>query len=58
MPTSDDARGRADGGTGLGLASAQAIAEEHAGRITIEHAHIGARFVVVMPAQHGRVLAP
>jgi signal transduction histidine kinase len=49
---SDDARGRADGGTGLGLAIAQAIAEEHGGRITIEHANVGARFVVVMPAQH------
>jgi signal transduction histidine kinase len=55
---SDGARGRAEGGTGLGLAIAQAIAEDHAGRITIEDTTVGARFVVVMPAQHGRVLVP
>jgi signal transduction histidine kinase len=55
---SDGARGRAEGGTGLGLAIAQAIAEDHAGRITIEEASVGARLVVVMPAQHGRVLVP
>jgi signal transduction histidine kinase len=55
---SDDARGRAEGGTGLGLAIARAIAEEHAGRISIEDAPVGARFVVVLPAQPGRVLVP
>lgn len=54
---SDGGRGRAEGGTGLGLAIAQAIAEQHDGRITIEDAKAGARFVVVLPAQHGRVLA-
>jgi signal transduction histidine kinase len=55
---SDGARGRAEGGTGLGLAIAQAIAEEHAGRITIENALVGARFVVVLPTQHGQGLVP
>jgi signal transduction histidine kinase len=54
----DGARGRAEGGSGLGLAIAQAIAEQHDGRITIEDANTGARFVVLLPAQRGRVLVP
>ena len=54
----DEARSRSDGGTGLGLAIAQAIATQHDGRITIEDSEVGALFVVVLPAQPGRVLVP
>jgi len=54
---SDGARGRADGGNGLGLAIAQSIARQHDGRITIENGTVGARFVVRLPAQPGHVVA-
>jgi signal transduction histidine kinase len=47
----DDARSSADGGTGLGLASAREIAERHGGTLTLDTAHrTGARFVLRLPS--------
>jgi signal transduction histidine kinase len=46
----DDARARTDGGTGLGLAITREIVTAHHGRIWIEDANPGARFVVTIPA--------
>ncbi|MEO8697878.1 MAG: ATP-binding protein [Acidimicrobiales bacterium] len=46
----DDARARADGGTGLGLAITREIINAHNGRIWVEDAAPGARFVVTLPA--------
>jgi heavy metal sensor kinase len=46
----DPARGRETGGAGLGLSLAAAIATAHGGRVTLEEAPLGARFVVLLPA--------
>lgn len=46
----DDARARTDGGTGLGLAITREIITAHHGRIWIEDAAPGARFLVAIPA--------
>jgi heavy metal sensor kinase len=46
----DPARGRETGGAGLGLSLAAAIAAAHGGRVTVEGAPAGARFVVLLPA--------
>jgi signal transduction histidine kinase len=45
----DDARSRAHGGTGLGLAIAREIIDGHGGRLELEDAEPGARFVVLLP---------
>jgi signal transduction histidine kinase len=45
----DDARARTDGGTGLGLAITREIINAHNGRIWVEDASPGARFVVTLP---------
>jgi signal transduction histidine kinase len=46
----DDARTRADGGAGLGLAIARSIAEGHGGTLSIDAGHQpGARFIVEIP---------
>ncbi len=47
----DEARGRDDGGTGLGLPVVQAIARAHGGRVAaIDPLHDGATFEVRLPA--------
>lgn len=45
----DDARTRTSGGTGLGLAIVKEVVTRHGGRVRIEDAHPGARFVVELP---------
>lgn len=45
----DDARSRAQGGAGLGLAIVAAIAEAHGGRCTVESRRRGTRFVLHLP---------
>jgi len=46
----DEARARADGGAGLGLAIADAIATRHGGRLTVTEAPTGgARFTLALP---------
>ncbi|HEU4973994.1 MAG TPA: HAMP domain-containing sensor histidine kinase [Baekduia sp.] len=48
----DSARGRDQGGAGLGLAIVRAIAEAHGGEVWIERSPVGgARFVVELPAE-------
>jgi signal transduction histidine kinase len=48
----DDARGRDDGGTGLGLPVVQAITHAHGGRVAvIDPLHGGATFEVRLPAR-------
>jgi signal transduction histidine kinase len=47
----DEGRSRDRGGTGLGLAIARQIIESHGGAITVENSEIGARLVVVLPAE-------
>ncbi|MFO7629828.1 MAG: two-component system sensor histidine kinase RppB [Prochlorococcaceae cyanobacterium] len=50
----DPARSRQQGGTGLGLAVAQAIARRHGGRVTLQSAPgQGARFSVSLPIASG-----
>ncbi|HXO67279.1 MAG TPA: heavy metal sensor histidine kinase [Candidatus Dormibacteraeota bacterium] len=46
----DPARGRETGGAGLGLSLCAIIARLHGGRITLEDAGPGARFVTLLPA--------
>jgi signal transduction histidine kinase/PleD family two-component response regulator len=41
------------GGTGLGLAISRAIVEGHGGKIWVEHARVGTRFVFTLPAAPG-----
>ncbi len=48
-----DARTRDNGGTGLGLAITRDIIEDHGGSITYDPHHIGARFVITIPATDG-----
>ena len=46
----DEARTRADGGTGLGLPISRAVAERHGGTLEIDpHFRGGARFVLTLP---------
>jgi signal transduction histidine kinase len=46
----DDARARSDGGAGLGLAIARAIAEQHGGALDLDRSYTGgARFVLRLP---------
>jgi heavy metal sensor kinase len=46
----DPARGRETGGAGLGLSLCAIIARLHGGRISLEDAGAGARFVTLLPA--------
>jgi signal transduction histidine kinase len=45
----DQARSRRRGGTGLGLAIARAVAERHAGTLTLADTDRGALFVLDLP---------
>jgi signal transduction histidine kinase len=51
----DEARDRAHGGVGLGLAIARDVTQNHGGTIQLEHSPLGgARFVVELPIDQGR----
>lgn len=45
----DDARSRADGGSGLGLPISRALARAHGGDLVCADAAVGARFVLTLP---------
>ncbi len=52
----DEARDRAYGGVGLGLAIARDVTQHHGGTIHVEHSPLGgARFVVGLPVDQGGV---
>jgi signal transduction histidine kinase len=47
----DEARGRAAGGAGLGLAVVRRVVEQHGGTVSVTESPLsGARFVVTLPA--------
>ncbi|MBB5789404.1 ATP-binding protein [Jiangella mangrovi] len=54
----DDARDRDAGGSGLGLAIAREIVVAHGGRLVVEDAGPGARFVVTLPFAPVTIGAP
>jgi signal transduction histidine kinase len=54
----DAARGRAQGGVGLGLAIVDAIAKAHGGRCEVRPRPAGSTFVLRLPGFHSRAAAP